>query len=79
VWPPSSPDLNPQDCYEWGQLKYPAYAVPFDKEESLHRRIVCACQTTLNYPGIFERMWRSMFRRVELCTETNGGRFEHLL
>jgi hypothetical protein len=38
------------------------YAAPVDNEEALHRRIVDACQTIGNYPGIFERMWRSMMR-----------------
>jgi hypothetical protein len=32
------------------------YAAPVDNEEALHYRIVDACQTIRNYPGIFERM-----------------------
>jgi hypothetical protein len=31
------------------------------------------------YPGIFERMRRSMMGRVEACIESHGGHFEHLL
>jgi hypothetical protein len=48
-----------------GTLKSLFYASPFDNEEALHHRIVDACQTIRNYPGIFERMRRSMMRRVE--------------
>jgi hypothetical protein len=75
VWPPRSPDLNPL----WGHLKTLVYAAPVDNEEALHRRIVDACQTIPNCPSIFERMRRSMMRRVEACIESHGGHFEHLL
>jgi hypothetical protein len=55
------------------------YAAPVDNEEALHDRIKDACQTIRNYPGIFERIPRSMMRRVEACIESHGGHFEHLL
>jgi hypothetical protein len=45
------------------------YAAPVGNEEAFHHRIVNACQTILNHSGIFERMRRSMMRRVEACTE----------
>jgi hypothetical protein len=70
--------LAPLDFYQWGHLKTLVYADPVDNEEALHR-IVDACQTIRNYPGIFERMGRSIMRRVEACTESHGGKFEHLL
>jgi hypothetical protein len=54
------------------------YAVLVDKEKALHR-IVDACQTIRNYPGIFERMRRSMMKHVVACIESHGGPFEHLL
>jgi hypothetical protein len=50
-----------------GTPKTPVYAAPVDNEEALHHRIVDACQTIRNYPGIFGRMRRSMMRRVEAC------------
>jgi hypothetical protein len=62
-----------------GAPKALVYAAPVDNEEALHHRIVDACQTIRNYPGIFERMRRSMMRRVEACIESYGGHFEHLL
>jgi hypothetical protein len=59
-------------------LKSLVYAAPVDNKEALHHRIVDACQTIHNYPGILERMRRSMMRHVEVCTESRGGHFEHL-
>jgi hypothetical protein len=50
------------------------YAALAENEEALHPSIVDACQTIRN----FERMWRSMMRRVEACTEYHEH-FEHLL
>jgi hypothetical protein len=55
------------------------YAAPVDNEETLHHRIVDACQTIRNCSGIFERMRRSMMKCVEACIESHGGNFEHLL
>jgi hypothetical protein len=78
AWPPCSPDLNLLNFYPWGHLKTPVYAAPVDNEEALHHRIMDACQTICNYPGISEWMWRSMMRCVEVCTESHGGHFEHL-
>jgi hypothetical protein len=78
AWPPSSPDLNNLDFYIWGHLRTLVYATRVDNEEALHRRIVDACQTIRNCPGIFERMRRSM-RRVEACIGSHRGHFENLL
>jgi hypothetical protein len=71
AWPQRSPDLNPLDFYLWEHLKPLVYAAPVDNEEALHHSIVDACQTTYNYPGIFERIWRSMIRCVEACIESH--------
>jgi hypothetical protein len=66
-------------CLVVGTPKTLVYAAPDDSEEALHRRIVDVCQTIRNYPGIFEWMRQSMMRRVEACTESHGGHFEHRL
>jgi hypothetical protein len=64
AWPPNSaPDLTPLDSYLWGHLRSLVYAAPVDNEETLHHRIVDACQTIRNCPRISERMWRSMMKR----------------
>jgi hypothetical protein len=52
AWPPLPLDLNPLDFYLWGHLKTLVHAAPFDNEETLHRRIVDACQTIRNYPKV---------------------------
>jgi hypothetical protein len=77
AWSPTWPVLNPLDCYLCGHLKSLVYAAPVDNEEALHHRTADACQTIRNYPGIFARMLQSMMRRVEACTESHGGHFEH--
>jgi hypothetical protein len=71
-------DLNPLDFYLWEHLNTLVYAAPVDNGETLHHRTVDACQTILNFPGIFALMWRSMVRSVEACIETQAGHYEHL-
>jgi hypothetical protein len=39
--------------------------------ESLPRRIVDVCQVVCNCPYIFERMRRSVMRRVDACIESH--------
>jgi hypothetical protein len=56
--PPLSPDLNSLNFYLLGYLNTSSASV--GNEEALHRRTVDACHTIRNYPGIFERMRRSM-------------------
>jgi hypothetical protein len=72
AWPPRSPNFNPLKICPWGLLKPLMYAAPFHNEEALHHRIEDACQTLRNCSGIFERLRRSMMRRVETCTESHG-------
>jgi hypothetical protein len=62
----------------WGHLKPLVYAAPLDNEEAFQHHIVDACQTIRNYPGIIERMRRSMIRRVEACIVCRGEHFVHL-
>jgi hypothetical protein len=78
AWPPRSPDFSPLDIYLRGHL-ISLYAAPIDKEETFHYRRVDTCETTLNYPGIFKRMWRSMVRGIEACVQSHGEHSEHWL
>jgi hypothetical protein len=64
AWPLRSPDFNPLDFFLWGHLKSLAYAAPVDNEETLHHRVVDACQTIRSCPGIFEWMQKFMMRRT---------------
>jgi hypothetical protein len=54
-----------------GTLKTLVYTAPVENKEALHPHTVDACQTIRNYPGIFERMWRSMMRHIETCIESH--------
>jgi hypothetical protein len=78
AWPPCSPGFNPLDIYLWGHLKALLYPAPVDNEKAFDHRIVDACRTIHNYPGIFEQMRRSMMIRAEASTESRGTHFEHL-
>jgi hypothetical protein len=70
---------EPSAFLPMGTPKTFVYAAPVYKEEALHHLIVDACQTIRNYPGIFERMRRSMTRRSEACIKFRGEYFEHVL
>lgn len=78
-WPPRSPDLNPLDFCIWGHLKTLVYSTPVQNVEDLRHRIIQACNEIRNTPGIFERIRRSMRRRLESCVLAGGGHFEHML
>jgi hypothetical protein len=69
TWPPNLLDLYPLGFYLWGHLKILVYAAPVNNKETVHHRIVDACQTILNYLGIIERLRRFMMRRVESWIE----------
>jgi hypothetical protein len=71
--------LKSLDFYLWEHLTTPVYVAPVDNQEALHHRIVDVCQTIRNYPDIFERMLPSMMRCVEVCIESRGEHFEHVL
>jgi hypothetical protein len=80
AWPPrSTSDFNPLNLYLWEHLHTLEYGAPVDDEETSHRRTVDACQTIRNCPDIFARMWRSMMRRVEACTEPHRRHSDRLL
>jgi hypothetical protein len=49
-----------------GTPKTPVCITPVDNEERLHHRIVDACQTVRNYPGVFQRTRRSMSRALNI-------------
>jgi hypothetical protein len=61
-----------------GTPKTLVYAASFVSKEALHHRTVDACQTIRHCPSISELTRRSMMRRVEACTESRGGHFEHV-
>lgn len=78
-WPPRSPDLNPLDFFLWGHLKSLVYTTPVENVDNLRNRIIEACDTIRNTPGIFERVRQCIGRRNESCILAQGGHFQHLL
>jgi hypothetical protein len=72
AWTPCSPNMNPLEKCPCGLLKPLVYAAPLHNEAALRHRILDACQTIRNYPGVFERMRRSTMRRVEMCIDFHG-------
>ena len=75
-WPARSPGLK---FYLWGHLKLLVYEADIPDKETLHRRVMEACETIRHNPGVFERVRQSMIRRVHAFLEARGGHFEHLL
>lgn len=78
-WPPRSPDLNSLDFFLWGHIKSLVYTTPIENEDDLINRIIAACNTVRNTPGIFERVRSSMRRRAESCIIVGGGHFQQFL
>lgn len=79
AWPPRSPDLNSLDFFLWGLLKAKVYVRPVENVEDLRQRIHDAFDAIRAMPGIFERVFESMKRRVEACLLANGRNFEQFL
>lgn len=71
AWPPRSPDLNPLDYFVWGYLKSLVYAVPVQNVEELQQRVVNGCEVIRNRLGIFQKVRKSMKKRVRSCIEMN--------
>lgn len=78
-WPARSPDLNPIDFSTWGHLKTLVYKTPVQDLEDLRNRIIASCRVIQDSPGIFDRIRRSMRRRVDSCVMAGGGHFQHLI
>lgn len=78
-WPARSPDLNPLDFCIWGFLKTLVYSTPVENIDDLRDRIIVACETIRNTPGLFQRIRNSIRRRVESCILVEGRHFQHLL
>jgi hypothetical protein len=74
-WPPRSPDITPMDYFIWGFWKDLVYKEPVRDINQLRERI-------LNTAPIIREKIREMdfteglVRRLEECTNVNGGYFE---
>ncbi|GBL64084.1 hypothetical protein AVEN_155118-1 [Araneus ventricosus] len=70
---------QPTGLFLLGHMKSSVYEIPVDSAEDLAARIVVAVDKINAPPGIFERVSLSFLRRCELCNDTRGRHFEHLL
>ena len=70
--------VSPSDFYLWGHLKQLVYAADIPNVETLHQRVIAACESIRHRLEVFERVRQSMIRRVHACVAANGRHFEHL-
>jgi len=77
LWPPRSPDLSPPDFFLWGALKVKAYAnrprTIQELENNIRREIAAISEDVL------QATFTKMKRRVQLCLDSGGEHFQHLL
>ncbi|GBM52199.1 hypothetical protein AVEN_170987-1 [Araneus ventricosus] len=79
TWPPRPPDLNALEFFFWGHMKSLVYEMPVDSAADLAARIAVAADKINTTPGIFKRVRQSFLRQCELCNDTCGRHFEHML
>ena len=77
LWPPRSPDLSRPDFFLWGALKGKAYAnkprTIQELENNIRRKIAAISEDVL------QATFADMKRRVQLCLDSGGEHFQHLL
>jgi len=66
AWPALSPDLNSLLFYPWGHLFY-VYVTEVSDVQNVQLRIQNGFEMTRMTPGIFQRVWHSLLRRVMSC------------
>ena len=87
LWPPRSPDLSPPDFFLWGALKGKAYAnkprTIQELENNIRREIAAISEDVLQAAAIsgdvLQATFANMKRRVQLCLDSGGAHFQHLL
>jgi hypothetical protein len=79
AWPPRSPDFNPLDFLHLGVSKIPCVCSSRRQTRGTSPLFRGACQTTRNYPDIFEGMLLSMLKRVDACMESRREHSGNLL
>jgi len=76
-WPPRSPDLSPPNFFLWGALKGKAYAnkprTIQELENNIRREIAAISEHAL------QATFANMKRQVQLCLDSGGEHFQHLL
>ena len=77
LWPSRSPDLSQPEFFLWGALKGKAYAKKprtiQELENNIRREIVAISEDVL------QATFANMKRHVQLCLDSCGEHFQHLL
>ena len=77
LWLPRSPDLSQPDFFLWGALKGKTYAnkpcTIQELENNIRREIAAISEDVL------QATFANMKRRVQLCLDSGGKHFQHLL
>ena len=77
LWPPRSPDLSPPNFFLWGALKGKAYAnkprTIQELENNIRREIAAVSE------DILQATFANTKHRVQLCLDSGGEHFQHLL
>lgn len=77
IWPPRSPDLSPCDYFLWGHVKDHVYRNNPQSREELKNNIR---DFIGNIPrDTLQSVFQNIFKRYQLCLQTGGLHFEHLL
>jgi hypothetical protein len=66
AWFPRSSDLNAPDCYLWEHLKFLCVRLLLTMERHFTITLWMPVKSIHKYTGIFERILRSMLRRVKV-------------
>jgi hypothetical protein len=79
-WPPRSPDLTLLDFRLWRWMKSEAYKEKVNTRDELVARIMnSAALLKQELQDDLSRATHTVVKRVEKCTEVDGGIFERLL
>ena len=77
LWPPRSPDLSPPNFVLWGAIKGRAYVnkprTIQELEKNIRREITAISEDVL------QATLANRKRRVQLCLDSGGEHFQHLL
>jgi len=77
LWPPRSPDLSPPDFFLWSAFKGKTYAnkphTIQELEKNIRREIAAISEDVL------QATFANMKRRFQLCLDSGGEHFQHLL
>ena len=79
AWPPRSPNLNPLDFHLWGHLKCLVYSTSVHHEQTLHVRIMAACERVVLHLSVLivfgslcKDDQRPVFKQVEVTVNISS-------